>query len=86
MDGYTTSLDVPGLLEDDVILAYKHDGKPLDESLGAPLRLVVPKKYAYKSAMWIERITFMKTKKLGYWEKRGYSDTADAWKNDRYAT
>jgi len=86
MDGYTTSLDLADLLEDDVILAYRHDGKPLEESLGAPLRLVVPKKYAYKSAMWIERITFMKTKKLGYWEERGYSDTADAWKNDRYAT
>jgi len=86
LDGYTTSLDLADLLEHDVILAYKHDGKPLDESLGAPLRLVVPKKYAYKSAMWIERITFMKTKKLGYWEERGYSDTADAWKNDRYAT
>jgi len=86
MDGYTTSLDLADLLEDDVILAYRHDGKPLEESLGAPLRLVVPKKYAYKSAMWIERITFMKTKKLGYWEERGYSDTADAWKNDRYAS
>jgi len=35
--------------------------------------------------MWIERITFMKTKKLGYWEQRGYSDTADVWKNDRHA-
>jgi len=84
MDGYTTCLALVDLLEDNVILAYKHDGEYLEESLGAPLRLVVPKKYAYKSAMWIERITFMKTKKLGYWEQRGYSDTADVWKNDRY--
>jgi len=85
MDGYTTCLALVDLLEDNVILAYKHDGKYLEESLGAPLRLVVPKKYAYKSAMWVERITFMKTKKLGYWEQRGYSDTADVWKDDRYA-
>jgi len=86
MDSYTTCLALVDLLEDNVILAYKHDGKYLEESLGAPLRLVVPKKYAYKSAMWLERITFTKTKKLGYWERRGYSDTADIWKNDRRAT
>jgi len=83
MDGYTTSLELADLLEDNVILAYKHDGEYLEDSLGAPLRLVVPNKYAYKSAMWLEKITFMKTKKLGYWERRGYSDTADVWKNDR---
>jgi DMSO/TMAO reductase YedYZ molybdopterin-dependent catalytic subunit len=84
-DGYTTSLDLDDLLGDDVLLAYMLDGKFLEESLGKPLRLVVPKKYAYKSAMWIERITFTKIKELGYWEKRGYSDEADVWKNDRFA-
>jgi DMSO/TMAO reductase YedYZ molybdopterin-dependent catalytic subunit len=85
LDGYTTSLELADLLKDNVLLAYKLDGKYLEESLGAPLRLVVPDKYAYKSAMWIKQITFMKKKELGYWEKRGYSDTADAWKNDRFA-
>jgi len=45
----------------------------------------IPDKYGYKSAMRIERITFMKERKPGYWEKRGYSDTADVWKNDRFA-
>jgi DMSO/TMAO reductase YedYZ molybdopterin-dependent catalytic subunit len=84
-DGYTTSLDLKDLLRDNVILAYKLNGENLDESLGGPLRLIVPDKYAYKSAMWIERITFTKKKELGYWEKRGYSDTADVWKNDRRA-
>lgn len=85
MDGYTTSLELADLIGDDAILAYKHNGEYLDETLGAPLRLIVPQKYAYKSAMWLERIAFMRTKKLGYWEQRGYSDTADVWKNDRYA-
>ena len=83
-DGYTTSLTLEELLQDDVLLAYKLDGKPLEESLGGPLRLVVPQKYAYKSAMWIEQITFTRAKELGFWEKRGYSDTADIWKNDRF--
>lgn len=83
-DGYTTSLELKDLLKENVLLAYKLNGKWLEESLGAPLRLVVPHKYAYKSAMWIERISFTKINELGYWEKRGYSDTADVWKNDRF--
>jgi DMSO/TMAO reductase YedYZ molybdopterin-dependent catalytic subunit len=85
-DGYTTSLTLQELLRDDVILATKLDDRPLETPLGGPLRLVIPQKYAYKSAMWIERITFTKTRELGFWEKRGYSDTADVWKNDRFAT
>ena len=83
-DGYTTSVELTDLLKENVLLAYKLNGRWLEESLGAPLRLVVPHKYAYKSAMWIERISFTKTNELGYWEKRGYSDTADVWKNDRF--
>jgi DMSO/TMAO reductase YedYZ molybdopterin-dependent catalytic subunit len=84
-DGYTTSLDLKDLLKDNVILAYKLNGWNLEESLGGPMRLIVPDKYAYKSAMWVNRITLTKTKELGYWEKRGYSNTADVWKNDRRA-
>jgi DMSO/TMAO reductase YedYZ molybdopterin-dependent catalytic subunit len=85
LDGYTTSLDLKDLTKDNVILAYRLNGEDLGESLGGPMRLIVPDKYAYKSAMWVNRITFTKTKDLGYWEKRGYSDTADVWKNDRRA-
>jgi len=85
-DGYTTSLRLAELLGDDVLLVYKLNDKPLQAENGAPLRLIVPKKYAYKSAMWLRRITFTSKRELGYWESRGYSDTADPWKNDRYAT
>lgn len=84
-DGYTTSVSLEELMEENVLLAYKLDGKYLEEGLGAPLRLVVPSKYAYKSAMWITAIRFTSKKELGYWESRGYSDTADAWKNDRFS-
>lgn len=83
-DGYTTSLTVGELAGEDILLAYRLDGKELEEGLGFPLRLVTPNKYAYKSAMWITRIKFTAKKELGYWEKRGYSDTADVWKNDRF--
>jgi len=83
-DGYTTSLSLPELSGDNVLLAYGLGGKPLEEGFGFPLRLVVPDKYGYKSALWVTRIRFTATKEAGYWEKRGYSDTADVWKNDRF--
>ena len=84
-DGYTTSLSLDELSGDDVLLAYRLDEKELEEGYGFPLRLVVPHKYAYKSALWIKRIKFTSDKELGYWEKRGYSDTADVWTNDRFS-
>ena len=84
-DGYTTSLVLSDLLHDDVLLAYKLDGKPLEEGYGFPLRLVVPDKYGYKSALWVMRIRFTSQKELGYWEERGYSDTANVWKDDRFS-
>jgi len=85
-DGYTTSLPLEDLLHDDVLLAYKLNGEDLPVPLGGPMRLVVPAKYAYKSALWITEIVFMRGQNLGYWESRGYSDTADVWSNDRYAS
>jgi DMSO/TMAO reductase YedYZ molybdopterin-dependent catalytic subunit len=84
-DGYTTSLTLAELAGDDVLLAYKLDGKALEEGLGFPLRMVVPSKYAYKSALWVTRVRFTSKKELGFWERRGYSDTADVWKNDRFS-
>jgi DMSO/TMAO reductase YedYZ molybdopterin-dependent catalytic subunit len=83
-DGYTTSLYRTELAAPDVLLAYKLNGEALEEGLGFPLRLIVPSKYAYKSALWVTHIRFTRAKELGFWEKRGYSDTADVWKNDRF--
>jgi len=84
-DSYTTSLSLEELSSEDVLLAYGLDDRPLEEGTGFPLRLVVPNKYAYKSALWVTKIKFTEKKELGYWEKRGYSDTADVWRNDRFA-
>ena len=83
-DNYTTSLFLSELAGDDVLLAYKLNGEPLEEGLGFPLRLIVPSKYAYKSALWVTRVSFTRGKELGFWERRGYSDSADVWKNDRF--
>ena len=83
--GYTTSLPIKDLMNEDVLFAYRLDGEELGTEHGGPLRLVVPKKYAYKSAKWVRRIKFTKEQELGYWEKRGYSNTADPWKEERYS-
>ncbi len=83
-DAYTTSLFREELASDDVLLAYGLNGQPLEEGYGFPLRLVVPSKYAYKSALWVVHLRFTRGKELGFWERRGYSDSADVWKNDRF--
>ncbi|MFQ6084923.1 MAG: molybdopterin-dependent oxidoreductase [Candidatus Bathyarchaeia archaeon] len=82
---YATSLPLEDLLDGDVLLAYRLDDEPLKPEHGGPLRLVVPKKYAYKSAKWVRKLKFTERLELGYWEKRGYSNSADPWKEERYA-
>jgi len=85
-DGYTTSLPLSDLQGGDIILAHKVNGADLSQPLGGPMRLIVPQKYAYKSPMWLTKITFATRDKLGFWERGYYSNTADVWKNDRYRT
>jgi DMSO/TMAO reductase YedYZ molybdopterin-dependent catalytic subunit len=83
-DGYTTSLYRTELSSDDVMLVHRLNDKALEEGWGFPVRLIVPNKYAYKSALWVTKLRFTRGKELGFWEKRGYSDSADVWKNDRF--
>jgi len=83
-DGYTTSLCLSDLLDNNVLLAYKLNDKPLPPERGGPLRLIIPNKYAYKSPKWIQKIKLTPKQELGYWETRGYSNTADAWKEERH--
>jgi DMSO/TMAO reductase YedYZ molybdopterin-dependent catalytic subunit len=83
-DGYTTSLPLEKLMEKDVILAHRLNGGDLPQSLGGPVRLVVPNLYTYKSPMWLTRITFIREDKLGYWESGNYSNDADVWLESRY--
>jgi DMSO/TMAO reductase YedYZ molybdopterin-dependent catalytic subunit len=82
---YTTSSPLEDLVIDDVSLAYRLDDRELPPEHGGPLRIVVPHKYAYKSAKWVRKIKFTEEQELGYWESGGYSNTADPFTNDRYA-
>jgi DMSO/TMAO reductase YedYZ molybdopterin-dependent catalytic subunit len=74
---YVDSLSISQALASDVLLAYAMQGRPLRREHGAPLRLVVPRMYGYKSVKWIERIRLTARQEIGYWEQRGYDE--DAW-------
>jgi DMSO/TMAO reductase YedYZ molybdopterin-dependent catalytic subunit len=82
--GYTTSVPLEALDDDDVLLCYGWNGQDLTPDHGWPLRLFVPKKYFWKSAKWLRGLEFMPKNRLGFWEQRGYHDEADPWKETRY--
>jgi len=83
--GYTTNLPLREFLDDDVMLARRHDGRDLEPDHGWPLRLIVPKLYAWKSAKWVRAIEFTDADRRGFWEVRGYHNHADPWKEERYS-
>jgi DMSO/TMAO reductase YedYZ molybdopterin-dependent catalytic subunit len=70
---YKDSLSIQEALETDTMLAFKLNGKDLTPENGFPLRLVIPRMYAYKGVKWVERIVFTEKQEVGYWEQRGYS-------------
>jgi DMSO/TMAO reductase YedYZ molybdopterin-dependent catalytic subunit len=84
-DGYSTNNPIEVCLDDDVLIAHKWNGKPLSLEHGGPARVIIPKRYAWKGAKFIHQITFLDRDVLGYWELRGYSNTADPWSEDRFA-
>jgi DMSO/TMAO reductase YedYZ molybdopterin-dependent catalytic subunit len=83
--GYTTNLSLDEFLDDDVILAHRHDGRDLEPDHGWPLRLVVPKLYGWKSAKWVRALEFSDRDRRGFWEVRGYHNHADPWREERYS-
>jgi len=85
-DGYTTNTRTEALADPDSMLAVRLDGKPLPNKHGGPARVVIPALYAWKSPKFIRRIEFHSEDKLGYWEKRGYSNDADPWLEERFST
>lgn len=84
-DGYTTNIDLAGFADDDVLLAHAWQGEPLTREHGGPVRLVIPKRYFWKSAKWIRRIEFSAVDAPGFWEMRGYHNEADPFTEERYS-
>jgi DMSO/TMAO reductase YedYZ molybdopterin-dependent catalytic subunit len=83
--GYTANVPASFLDQEGAMLATHADGEPLTPEHGWPLRLVVPGKYFWKSAKWLRGIELSPTDDPGFWERYGYHNDADPWKEERYA-
>ncbi len=83
--GYTANLPLEVLDDDDVLLADTFGGEPLELEHGWPLRLLVPKKYFWKSSKWVRGLEFLAQDRLGFWERYGYNNDADPWKEERFS-
>ena len=81
---YTTNLSLEEAMKPDVLLVHTVDGAPLPPEHGGPCRMITPQLYAWKGAKWIRRIALTRDNRPGFWERRGYSNTAFPWYEDRY--
>jgi DMSO/TMAO reductase YedYZ molybdopterin-dependent catalytic subunit len=83
--GFTTNLALAELIKDDVLFAWQHDGADLTPEHGWPLRLVVPQRYFWKSAKWVRGIELTAEDRPGFWERGGYHNEADPWREERFS-
>lgn len=83
--GYTTNVPVAELYEEDALFATHHNDEPLEPGHGYPMRLVIPRLYAWKSAKWIRGIEFLPEDRPGFWENNGYHNYGDPWQEQRYS-
>ena len=83
--GYTANVPLSVLDDNDVMLADTFGGEPLELEHGYPLRLLVPKRYFWKSAKWVRGLQFTAVDKPGFWERYGYNNDADPWKEERFS-
>jgi DMSO/TMAO reductase YedYZ molybdopterin-dependent catalytic subunit len=85
-ESYTTNLPLARAVADDVLLVHTWEGRPLPPEHGGPCRMITPRLYAWKGTKWIRKIEFLDHNQRGFWERRGYSDSAEPWFNDRYSS
>jgi DMSO/TMAO reductase YedYZ molybdopterin-dependent catalytic subunit len=81
---FTSNVPLSALEDEEALLAYEADGEPLTPEHGWPLRLVIPKRYFWKSAKWLRGIELLDHDEPGFWERLGYHNEADYWKEERY--
>jgi DMSO/TMAO reductase YedYZ molybdopterin-dependent catalytic subunit len=82
--GWTTNLPLDEFLAEDALFADTHDGEPISADHGGPVRLVVPRLYAWKSAKWVRRVELVPEDRPGYWEQAGYHNHGDPWTEERF--
>jgi DMSO/TMAO reductase YedYZ molybdopterin-dependent catalytic subunit len=82
--GFTSNVPLEAIEDESALLAYEADGAPLTAEHGWPLRLVVPGRYFWKSAKWLRGLELLDHDQPGFWERYGYHNDADYWKEERY--
>ncbi len=82
--GFTSNVPLAALEDDRAVVALEADGAPLTPDHGWPLRLVVPSRYFWKSAKWLRGLELRSTDQPGFWERYGYHNDADYWREERY--
>ena len=81
---FTANLPLAALADDDAVVCYEADGEPLTAEHGGPVRLVVPSRYFWKSAKWLTGLELVAADQPGFWERLGYHNDADPWREERY--
>ncbi len=83
--GFTANLPLDVFLAEENLFAWALDGEPLTPEHGWPLRLVVPSRYFWKSAKWVWGVELLAEDTPGFWERAGYHNNGDPWREERYA-
>jgi DMSO/TMAO reductase YedYZ molybdopterin-dependent catalytic subunit len=83
--GFTSNVPLAAIEDEHALLASEADGEPLTPDHGWPLRLMVPTKYFWKSTKWLRGLELRSTDEPGFWERYGYHNEADFWKQERYS-
>ena len=80
---YTTNVPLDLALSEG-LLAHKQNGAEIGKDHGWPLRLIIPSRYGWKSAKWVNGIELLAEDAPGFWEQRGYNNNADPWLEERF--
>jgi DMSO/TMAO reductase YedYZ molybdopterin-dependent catalytic subunit len=82
--GFTANMPLAAIEDDQALIAYQADGEPLTPDHGWPVRLVVPSRYFWKSAKWLRGLELLDHDEPGFWERYGYHNDPDYWREERY--
>ena len=81
---FTANVPLEALEDEQSLVAWEADGELLAPDHGWPLRLVIPSRYFWKSAKWLRGLELLPKDRPGFWERYGYHNDADYWKEQRY--
>jgi DMSO/TMAO reductase YedYZ molybdopterin-dependent catalytic subunit len=82
--GYTTNLPLADVTGGKAWVAFNFDARPLEPEHGGPARLLVPHLYFWKSAKWVRGLEITEGDEPGFWERNGYHNRGDPWREERY--